>query len=88
MIVERLNGNKLNEGFGEEERFPSLMDAGFEQDEENEIPENKEDYKMQPGYVGADCSTEEDEDEQEYLPEKKKVKKNIMEKVIHNFQIL
>jgi hypothetical protein len=40
------------------------MDAGFEQDEENEIPENKEDYKMQPGYVGADCSTEEDEDEQ------------------------
>jgi hypothetical protein len=22
MIVERLNGNKLNEGFGEEERFP------------------------------------------------------------------
>jgi hypothetical protein len=32
MIVERLNGNKLNEGFGEEERFPSLMDAGFEQD--------------------------------------------------------
>jgi hypothetical protein len=62
MIVERLNGNKLNEGFGEEERFPSLMDAGFEQDEENEIPENKED-KMQPGYVRT-CSTEEDEDEQ------------------------
>jgi hypothetical protein len=26
------------------------MDAGFEQDEENEIPETK-DYKMQPGYV-------------------------------------
>jgi hypothetical protein len=57
------------------------MDAGFEQDEENEIPENKEDYKMQPGYVGADCSTEEDEDEQKntYL-KMKKVKKNIMEK--------
>jgi hypothetical protein len=43
---------------------------------------------MQPGYVGADCSTEEDEDEQKntYL-KMKKVKKNIMEKVIHNFQI-
>jgi hypothetical protein len=52
MIVERLNGNKLNEGLGKEGKFPSLMDVGFE--EENEIPENKEDYKMQPGYVGAE----------------------------------
>jgi hypothetical protein len=80
MIVERLNGNKLNEGFGEEERFPSLMDAGFEQDEENEMPENKEDYKMQPGYVGADCSTEdEEEEEKQYLHDNEEVEEEYFE---------
>jgi hypothetical protein len=30
MIVERLNGSKLNENFGSEESFPSLDAAGFE----------------------------------------------------------
>jgi hypothetical protein len=63
---------------GEEERFPSLMDAGFEQDEENEIPENKED-KMQPGYVGL-VQQKKMKMSKRILPEMKKVKKNIMEK--------
>jgi hypothetical protein len=37
MIVERLNSSKINESFGEEgNAFPSLHDAGFEANEEDE----------------------------------------------------
>ena len=40
MIVERLKSSKINESFGGEEDFPSLIDAGFEDvNAEEEIPE-------------------------------------------------
>jgi len=36
MIVEKLNSGKINESYGEEEAFPSLQAAGFENVEEDE----------------------------------------------------
>jgi hypothetical protein len=54
MIVERLNSGKINESFGEEEEaFPSLQAAGFENVEEEENDENV-------------YNSEEENDEQEY----------------------
>ena len=47
MIVEKLNSfKKLNEGFGEEEegQFPSIEDAGFESQEEEEFDGDQNDF--------------------------------------------
>jgi hypothetical protein len=66
LIVEKLNSGKLNEAFGEEEAFPSLQAAGFENMEENENEneeENEEEYNGVPSsYEEENYNKEEDED--------------------------
>jgi hypothetical protein len=70
MIVEKLNSGKLNEAFGEEEEaFPSLQAAGFENNEEDEdcgpnsTEENEEEYNGVPSaHEEENYNKEEDED--------------------------
>jgi len=67
MIVEKLNSGKLNESMNEnEEAFPSLQAAGFENMEENEnenSEENEEEYNGVPSsYEEENYNKEEDED--------------------------
>ena len=68
LIVEKLNSGKLNESMGEEEAFPSLQAAGFENMEEenndNEnSEENEEEYNGVPSaHEEENYNKEEDED--------------------------
>jgi hypothetical protein len=54
MIVEKLNSGKINESFGQEEAFPSLQAAGFENMEEKEevCGPNNEEEKEEEEYNG------------------------------------
>ena len=54
MIVEKLNSGKINESFGQEEAFPSLQAAGFENMEEKEevCGPNNEEEKEEDEYNG------------------------------------
>jgi len=68
LIVEKLNSRKLNESMGEEEAFPSLQAAGFEnaQDEEevyNSEEENEEEYNGIPSGNMENAYNKEEEDE-------------------------
>jgi hypothetical protein len=79
LIVERLNSGKLNEAFGgEEEAFPSLQAAGFEDTEDddencgpNATEEDEEEYNGVPSaheeeaYNSEENEENEDEDEEE-----------------------
>ena len=59
MIVEKLNSGKLNESMnGEEEAFPSLQAAGFENTEEENENENSEENEEE--YNGIPSATEEE----------------------------
>ena len=71
MIVEKLNSGKINESYGEEEAFPSLQAAGFENVEEEEedcgpsaTEENEEEaYNgIAPAHEEEAYNKEEDED--------------------------
>ena len=61
LIVERLNGGKMLESFGEEERFPDLADAGFEENEEEETQGEWNDEKEVPSHEDTPISHEEEE---------------------------
>jgi hypothetical protein len=71
MIVEKLNSGKINESYGEEEAFPSLQAAGFENVEEEDedcgpsaTEENEEEaYNgIAPAHEEEAYNKEEDED--------------------------
>jgi hypothetical protein len=66
MIVERLNSGKINESFdSEEEAFPSLHAAGFdnlEDEEENENEEEESYNGIAPSHEEEAYNMEEDED--------------------------
>jgi len=78
MIVEKLNGNKINES-NEEEAFPSLTSAGFENVEEEEEEENawdndshednEDEYKgiaeVNPSHVHSHENEENNEEDEE-----------------------
>jgi hypothetical protein len=73
LIVEKLNSGKLNESFGEEEEaFPSLHAAGFENTEEddencgpNATEEDEEEYNGVPSAYGEESHNMENEEENE-----------------------
>ncbi len=61
MIVERLNCSKINESFGEEEEaFPSLTSAGFENMEDEEEVHNNEEENEEEEYNGIAPAHEEE----------------------------
>jgi hypothetical protein len=72
LIVEKLNSGKLNEAFGgEEEAFPSLQAAGFEDAEEDEncgpnaTEEDEEEYNGVPSAHEEEAYNMENEEENE-----------------------
>ena len=68
MIAEKLNTGKVFENFGEEEeKFPSLHDAGFEdtEEEEDEYIEEDEEEKMITPHMENMYAEEEEEEEEE-----------------------
>ena len=61
MIVEKLNSGKLNESMGEnEEAFPSLQAAGFENMEEEEVHNSEEENDEEEAYNGIAPAHEEE----------------------------
>ena len=64
LIVEKLNSGKLNEamGMGEEEAFPSLNAAGFENAQEDEENEEEAYNGIAPSHEEEAYNKEEDED--------------------------
>ena len=62
MIVEKLNSGKLNESMmmGEEEAFPSLQAAGFDNLEEEENNENENSEENEEEYNGVPSAHEEE----------------------------
>jgi hypothetical protein len=67
LIVEKLNSRKLNESMGEEEEaFPSLQAAGFEDAHEEEKDEEEEEYNgIAPSYEEEAYNMEKEEEENE-----------------------
>lgn len=60
LIVEKLNSGKLNESFGEEEAFPSLQAAGFEDAQDEEEAYNSEEENEEEAYNGIAPAHEEE----------------------------
>jgi len=72
LIVEKLNSGKLNEAFGEEEEaFPSLHSAGFEDTEEDDencgpnAEEEEEEYNGVPSATEEEAYNSEEDEENE-----------------------
>jgi hypothetical protein len=60
LIVEKLNSGKLNEAFGEEEAFPSLQAAGFENTEEENYDNENSEENEEEEYNGVPSAHEEE----------------------------